>query len=439
MKKLIFFIAFILPLFGYTQKLDTKVYDGRILKTKDQVKTRTEDYRRIQKEYDNYLKERHRRYKALQDSLCTADSLSLQLPPDSINKLSKLQEEYFVYTDSIYSLTDLSNLGDSKKTMLNESVGVVKEKLSGNRFSSRFGRLKHEISNHRQVLRQYRDSLRSIDSLDKAELDYLVQRRKQELSKEYEGELKSITGSIVNEKLPDLPDGFQNEELAQFQKAHGYLAQGLEKPQLANLSKAQSIDHFRDKQEVLDKARIQVAKLKKTYSEVSDIHDLSTAKKISSLAEKSFPERLVYGGTFQLHVDGNTKVDLNPEVSYRINRTFEAGFGGTYRLTVATKKLPQSIDDPMVMGVRGFAKHKLIKSFYVHGEYEGLKGSTRKLGDLTGKEWHYSFLAGIERRFNLKGKMQGQGLVLYNFNTRGNPLYSSPWVFRVGFRVSGKE
>lgn len=440
MKNLAFFIVFLLPLIsGFAQKTDIKVYDGRILKTQDQVKQKAQEYRRIQKEYHNLLKDRHREYKALKDSLQSADSLDFKLPIDSLKKLSKLQEEYFVYADSIYSLEDLSNLGGTKKLVLDQSVDLIKQKLSGNRYLSQLDRLKNEIGGYRQALRQYRDSLDINDSLDKEEISYMVERRKQELSKEYEGKLESFTSNLINEKSPDLPGGFQSEKLAQFQKAHGYLSKGLEKDAVVKLSKSQSIDHFKNKQEVLEKAKSEVTKLRKKYSEVGDLYDLSTAKKIRSLKEKSFSKRLTYGGIFQLHVDGNTKVDLSPELGYRINRKFEAGIGGTYRLMVATKNIPQAIDDPKVMGLRGFVEHKLVNNFYVHGEYEGLKSSIPQTGDLPTKEWYYSFLAGLERRFNMKGKTHVQAQVLYNFSSKENPFYNSPWVFRVGFNVRGKD
>jgi len=393
------------------------------------------EYKRIRKEYRQYLKQRKRQYKQVKDSVRSLDSLEFLIPKDSLKQLIKSQEEYFVYSDSLYSLKEMASWDRAKKEAKNRSISLAKEKLDGSQYLSRYQNLKKQISSYRKTIKAYKDSLKSIDSLDRDKIRFLVAQKKKELSKEYEGKVESITRDIVNEKAPKLPEGFQNDELTQFQKANSYLKGGMDKDGMVKLSRAQSKDHFKDKQEVLEKAKQEVAKLKKKYSEVSDLHDLSTAKKITSLKEKPLKDRLVFGGTFQLHVDGNTKVDLNPEVSYRLNKKFDAGIGGTYRLTVATRNLPQAIEDPKVMGYRGFLEHKLIKNFYVHGEYEGLKSSIQQNSDRPGKDWYYSFLAGIERRFNLKGKFQGQAQVLYNFNSRNNPLYSSPWVFRVGFSV----
>lgn len=440
MKALLFFILFFATfLWSNGQSYDIRLFDGRITKTKGQVQERLREYKRIRKEYTQYVKERKKQYRHLRDSTGSLDSLQWEVSKDSLMRLAKSKEDYFVYADSLYSLREIATWGKGKQEAKQRGVELIKEKLDGEQYLSRYRELKDRINSHKKTLKVYRDSLRAIDSLDREEVRYMVAQKKKELSGEYGGKLEAITRDMVNEKAPNLPEGFQSRELARFQEANAYLKNGMGDGGLAKLSRAQSTDHFRDKQEVLEKAQGEVEKLKKKYSEVNDLHDLSTAKKVGSLQDKPFKERLVFGGTFQLHVDRNTKVDLNPELSYRLNRNLEAGVGGTYRLTVASKELPQSMADPNVMGVRGFVEHKLIGNFYVHGEYEGLKSSIRMNSDRPLRDWHYSFLAGLERRFNLKGKFQGQAQVLYNFNSQHNPLYNSPWVFRVGFGIGGKE
>ena len=424
---------------GYSQDFDLKIFDKRVHKTKTEVKEKTQEYHRIQKDYKKYIKVRNKEYRIVKDSLMSTDSFNPAIPKDSLNKLVKDQKEYFIYTDSVYSLEDLYNQVDEKAQLLNRSVDTIKIKLSGNRHLSQFEKLKKEIIGYKQTLRIYKDSLSNLDSLDKEDLNYMVEQRKKELSKEYEGKLESSTREIVNEKAPDLPNNFQSEELAKFQEANSYLKEGLNQQAVTKLAKSQSIDHFKHKQEVLEKAKSGSTILKKTYNEVNDFYDLSTAKKSNSLQQRPFSQRLVFGGTFQLHMDENTKVDLNPELSYRINQKFDAGVGGTYRLKVASKDISQAVDDPDVMGLRGFLEHKLIKNFYVHTEYEGLKNRSFQEGDRPDKEWYFSFLAGLERRFKLKGKPEAQTQILYNFNSRQNPLNSSRWVFRLGFNVGGKK
>ena len=180
----------------------------------------------------------------------------------------------------------------------------------------------------------------------------------------------------------------------------------------------------------------QMSELKEKYSKVIDSNDLSTAIKINSLKEKPMAERFVFGGNFQIHIDENTSIDISPEISYRINKQFDIGVGGTYRLNVTTKEIANNIKEKQVIGTRAFAEHLLFKSFWFHGELEGLKASFE---ETQSNKWHYSILAGIERRFAISGNLQGQLSILYNFSYQNNPLYNSPWTFRFGFNVKGKK
>ncbi|KEO71618.1 hypothetical protein EL17_24030 [Anditalea andensis] len=408
------------------------MFDGRIKQSAKQVGDRAKDYRQVQKENAIYIKQRKRDYHTIKDSLGHADSLKLRIPSDSIKQLIKAQEEHYVYTDTLYMLQQISGWDKSEMLAKNQSISMKREKLEGKEYLSKYANLKREIGSHRKTLKVYRDSLSAIDSLDRDEINYRVKQRKQELSVEYEKKLESISREIVNEKTPGLPGGFQNKELEKFQKAHSNLKANFGNDGMANLSKAQGVDHFAGKHNVLQAAQEEVAVLKKKYAEVVDSNDLSTATKVNSLKGEPLMNRLVFGGTFQLHVDRNTNLDLNPEIGYRMNRNFDMGMGGTYRIRVATKDLPQWIKEPNVMGFRGFANHLLFKNLFLHGEYEGLKSSMRPDAGQAVQEWHGSLLTGIQKRFRLKGKAQGQVLLLYNFHYRENPLYNSPWVMRVG-------
>lgn len=423
------------------QHYDIKLFDRRLGNTQNKVNETIREYNRIQKEYRQYIKGRKQAYREIMDSVNSSslEDLDYRFSKDSLRQIVQSQQEYFVYTDSLYSLMEIAGWDKPQSETKERSVSLIKGKLQDNAYFIRYLGLKSEISSHGSTIKIYRDSLKSIDTLERDEIRFLVYRKKKELSGKYEGRLESITRDFVTERVPSLPGGFQNKELADFQQANGYLKNSMDKEGLTKLSRAQALDHFNDKHKILKTATNEVAELKKKFSEVIDSNDLSSAKKINSLKGNPIRKRMVYGGTFQLHVNGETKIDLNPELGYKLSKRLEMGFGGTYRLRVRTGDLPQAIDKPMVMGFRGYIEHKLIKHFYVHGEYESLKSSRHKNGEDREGVWHNSLLAGIERRFVMSGKFQGQAQVLYNFNSRNNPLYSSPWVFRVGFNLSEKH
>ena len=423
------------------QHYDVKLFDARAEKTKSKVTETIREYNRIQKEYRQYIKVRKQAYREVKDSVNSGffENLDHNFSRDSVRQVVQSQQEYFVYTDSLYSLMEIAGWDHDQLETKQRSVSLLKSKLQGNAYVVRYLDLESEISSFGSIIKIYRDSLKSIETLERDEIRFLVSRKKKELSEKYEGNLASITRDFVTERVPVLPDGFENKQLADFHQVNGYLKNSLDKEGLIKMSRAQAMDHFNVKHESLKIATNEVAELKKKFSDVPDSNDLSSAKKHNSLKGNPIKNRMVYGGTFQLHVNGETKIDLNPELGYNLNKRLEIGFGGTYRLMVKTSDLPQAYDKRMVMGLRAYIEHKLIKHFYVHGEYESLKSSMYKNGEHREGLWYNSFLMGMERRFVLKGKFQGQAQVLYNFNSRNNSLYSSPWVFRIGFNVSGEQ
>lgn len=425
----------------HAQHYDIKLFDGRLNETKNRISNVKREYRRIQKEYRKFVVQRKERYHALTDSIGT-DSLNYLLqkvPKDSVSQLLRLQEDYYVYFDSLYSLANLQGWEQTKLEAKSRSLALVKNRMKGDEYMLRYQRLNRGISTYSRTLKIYKDSLSSIDTLDRDEIRFMLSQKKKELSQEYETKFESITKDLVSERMPDLPNGYQNRELLGFQQANNYLKSGMNNGGFSNLSREQSIDHFKGKPEVLEKASEAVGELKGKFSEVANSADLATAKKRGALSGTPIGKRMIYGGSFQLHMDGETKIDLNPELGYRLNEKLDVGLGGTYRLMISTDDFFQAIDNPKVMGGRGFVEHKLIKGFYFHGEYESLRSSLQVTGEKRKGTWYNSVLVGIERRFGLGGKLQGHALLLYNLSSQSNPLYKSPWVFRFGFNFSGSE
>lgn len=420
------------------QNYDTKLFDKRLASTKNNAVEIIRDYNRIQKEYRQYIKDRRQEYRQIRDSvnLDFIHELDHEISKDSLKQLVQAQQEYFVYTDSLYNLREIAGWDLTQLETRKGSVSHVKSGVHSHEYFMRYLGLKREISSYRSTLKIYKDSLRSIDTLERDEIRFLVVRRKQELAEKYEHDLEGITRDFVNDEIPTLHDGFQSKELLDFQQANRYLKDGADKGGISGLSRAQAIDHFKEKQIILKAATDEVAELKEKFSEVTDLNDLSSAKKNNSLKGKPAKNRIVYGSTFQIHIVGKTKIDLSPELGYRLNSRSEVGIGGTYRLFGNIDDPSLTINKPVVMGYRGYFERKLINNLYVHGEFESLKSMRHKTGEEREVLWYNSFLAGLERRFDMSGRLQGQAQVLYNFNSRNNPLYGSPWVFRVGFSFS---
>jgi len=435
-KTALFLFLFFAYQSSVAQNFDIKLFNGNTKRTKERLQGNIKEYKRIKKENLDYIKERKKRYKAMKDSLNSFEANNSTLSKDSLKLLRKQQMKHFIYTDSLYSMEDIGSWDSLQTASKEKALNVTQEKLEGNEYYDRYKLLETQIGSYKKEIKTYRDSLKSIDGLDKDQRRLMINQKRQELSKKYETDMESVTKDIVNQKVPNLPGGFQNEKLDSFKEANEHLMNPPDKEKL--LSKAQSTDYFKGKTEVLKAAMDEVSSLKEKYSKVIDSNDLSTAVKINSLEEKPMVERFIFGGTFQIHIDDNTSLDLNPEIGYRINKQFDIGLGGTYRLNVATEDFFNSIQEKQVIGYRGFVEHLLMKSFWFHGELEALKGTFQNNTEEF-KEWNYSLLVGLERRFTLSGNVSGQVSILYNFMYANHPLYRSPWSFRFGFNVNGKK
>lgn len=435
---------------SYGQILDFKLFNGSGSRVKNEVNENKSKYRRIKNEHHQYLKSQRKLYKQRKDSVngFSLDSLTFSLPKDSIDHLKNLQKKYFIYTDTLYSLDELMQWDSVQANSKAEVLSYSKNRLEGNYYFDKYNKLNDDLLSYRKDLKQFKDSLKD-ENVTKEERDYLIIKKKGELSKKYSTDTEGfIKKELTNRKLIPLPT--TSSEMAELKKYPDLMSQlnkpdlpkdvnmsgiadGMSSKDLVEQGKVVGAEHFEDKQELLQGAVGDMQKLKKKYSSVLSSGDLTTAQRRSSLKGKKLSERLIFGGTFQLHIDQSTSVDLNPEVSYYINKNFSLGLGGNYR--VDFEGFGKS-DTPAIYGWRGFTEHNLFAGFYAHLELEAqhLNASSENP-----KKWFYSFLAGLEKRIRLSKAIEGQITMLYNFSYKNSPAYDSPWTIRFGFNfVKGK-
>lgn len=428
-KKQYLFISYLLFTcqIGFGQTMDISLFNGK----SKAIKTQYQQLKQIKKERLNDIKERKKAYRALKDSLHEISSDSLQINSDSLKRWQQIQKQHYIYTGQLYDLDEVSQWDTpekaAKERLLKESESII----SGNRHYNKYGSYHSEFKKHRAELKSLKDSLKGAEGISELEKDYLIDRKKQEFQQEYGNKLEALgKGLAQNSGLesPELP----GDKLDKLKQANQSISQPVNKEGAINKAKSQTKDYFADKGEALSGAMDKAQSLKKKYSKVLDSNDLSTATKRNSLKDKSFGERLIFGGTFQIHIDQNSAIDLNPELSYNINKDFSIGLGGTYQVNANTEEFFRNLKERQVVGYRAFIEHKLFKSFFFHGEFEGLNGKVDQ-ATADSPQWHNSFLAGLERRFKVKRNLEGQFSVLYNFSHSSNPLYDSPWTIRFGF------
>ena len=324
-KRVFLFICFAVVIHSSYAQLQVSIFEDSRAEKLSQVDQNLAEYRRIKKENKKFLKDQRKRYKTYKDSLggLSNDSLKLTLPADSLETLERYQREYFIFTDQWYSLEEIQTMDDAKSQSQEQLLAYSKDKLAGNYYFDKYTKLNSDITAYRKELNDYKDSLKSTD-MEKRKMDYLTVIKKEELNKKYGANItKGIEQEILAQQVLNLPPGNANLEGAlQF---HDAAKTSLPK---FNTSKATKVNYFKDHPDVLKEAMNQTNKLKEKYSTVLDSEDLSTATKRNSLKGKSFSERLMFGGIFQIRIDQSTSVDLNPQIQYMITKKWSAGIGG---------------------------------------------------------------------------------------------------------------
>ncbi|WP_420581313.1 hypothetical protein [Reichenbachiella sp.] len=406
------------------QTFDIKLFENTRSNTIGEVEKNKAELDQISKDNKAFLKAQRKAYKAKRDSL---DALRNQEWKDSTNRERRLQKQHFIFTNEWYEVEEIAAWDSTEMKSKEDLLLYSKDRLEGNYYYDKYNGMNNQIMGYHSELKDYRDSLKAHED-DKEKREYLIILKKQELSKKYGNDLEERAAKEAMEQGQiNFPSN--NPEL---QKILGYKEMADELLNV-NQSKVKGVNYFEGKEEVLAQAMAQSAELKQKYSKVVNSNDLSTATKRSSLEGDTFWERLVFGGTFQIHIDQQTSIDLNPELAYRINKKWDVGIGGNYRLNGEFDDLLGQAQDRQIYGYRVFTEYFLLKNFYAHLEFESLAAKSTAPTDRNTVEWNNSLLLGIERRFNLGSNTQAQISLLYNFMHKDNPLYNSPWNVRFGF------
>ncbi|UXX79429.1 outer membrane protein transport protein [Reichenbachiella carrageenanivorans] len=416
---------------SHGQTFDIKLFENTRGNTIGEVEKNKAELDQITKENKAFVKEQRKKYKAMRDSL---DALkNTEWPKDSTSRVRRLQKQHYLFTNEWYSEEEIAKWDSVEQQSKKELLEYSKDRLEGNYYYDKYTGLNDKIIGYRSELKDYQDSLKNYED-DKEKREYLIILKKQELSEKYGKELEeravkeaTARGQVaLPTNNPELEKVLQYKDLA-------------DETLNVNQSKTKGVNYFEGKEEVLANAMSQSAELKEKYSKVVDSNDLSTATKRNSLAGTRFWGRLVFGGTFQIHIDQQTSIDLNPELAYRINKKWDVGIGGNYRLNGEIDDLLGQAQETQVYGYRVFTEYFLFKGFHAHLEFESLAAKPMVASDNGRVAWNQSLLAGLERRFNLGENTQAQISLLYNFMHKDNPLYNSPWNVRFGFSFKKRK
>lgn len=196
----------------------------------------------------------------------------------------------------------------------------------------------------------------------------------------------------------------------------------------------QRVDSLLNDSKVIEAATQKVSGLFSKYSSFSNSNDLSDAKKRTSLEGKTFFERIVLGGTFNVVSTSPVSIDFAPQVGYRFNSLFTVGVGMNYRATFGDSINYSWHVSSRNIAVKSFASYEFINSWFFYGESQ-----FSSLGKTEGRknEWNANYFIGLGKKFLVHPKLHMTLTALYNLNSETqNQLYPQRFQIRVGFQTS---
>lgn len=266
--------------------------------------------------------------------------------------------------------------------------------------------------------------------------------------------------SQVREQLPELPTTMEGassmaeEQATKIVEANGVSDQLGEvegmaemagslpdeqaiKDELVQQAQQQAVDHFQGKEEQLQKAMETLAKYKQKYSKLEGL-DQIPKRKPNAMRGKPFIERLVPGIALQIHRKDAWMVDFNLYAGYRFNPRLTVGAGWNQR--VAYNADEHEFDpDLRVFGPRLYGEFGVGEGFSarLESEYMNTRIPPRFAsgnGDINGREWVYSTMAGIKKEYQFLRKVKGTMMLLYNLHDRQHRSpYADKLMVRFGF------
>jgi hypothetical protein len=193
-------------------------------------------------------------------------------------------------------------------------------------------------------------------------------------------------------------------------------------------------DYIQNNPLLLKASQSKVNALMKIYSYVPNSNDLSTAVRRTSLKGKTFRERLVLGGNFNIVSIRSVTVDLSPVLGYRVNTDWSFGIGGSARVSADNTVTPFLGES---YGYKFFTSYDVIGNFFAFTEFN--RNTAGSISTETGNiiNWQNSLLMGGGKTLSVTRKVDMTVVALYNFFYEpGNPLYPRPFVVRFGFQLS---
>lgn len=159
--------------------------------------------------------------------------------------------------------------------------------------------------------------------------------------------------------------------------------------------------------------------------------------KPNDLKSKTIFQRLEYGTNLQFEKSTGwypTTSDIATQIGYKFSKNGSAGIGASFKL--GWGNIHKIRFTAQGLGVRSYLDYKLKGTFHLNGGFEMAYNTT--IPDIpvlkNWNGWTRSALLGIERKYKISNKVNGDVMLLFNFLYKQQvPLTRSPLVFRMGY------
>jgi hypothetical protein len=189
-------------------------------------------------------------------------------------------------------------------------------------------------------------------------------------------------------------------------------------------------------QQQMQQAQQQLQELKNKLPGGGSIADMPNFKP-KELKSKTLFQRLEYGTNIQFGKASGwypTTSDIAAQIGYKFSEKGSAGIGTSFKL--GWGNIHKIHFTARGLGLRSYLDYKLKGAFYVNGGFEMNYNTT--MPDIPALKnwngWTRSALLGIEKKYKISNKVNGNMMLLFNFLYREQvPPTRSPLVFRVGY------
>ena len=369
----------------------------------------------------------HRRWKAFRrDSLAGLKACKQRIDAEAqlLKQQLKQHEKYQLYTHTVDSLQEALDrtqaLSDSLtsakknidwKQVYAQSLIMAEEALAENKPYQ-------DLSSYDTTMLNNLDA----DSLLALGSDHVENQATQELSRTLEDEIRTtpqlseLTGETAALHMMDQAKTSFSPTVESTRNAFAKAAQ-LSARAFFSQNQAKVINAI----QVLDTAKLK-------QKQLGTFEDGRNAQPWS--------ERFSYGGNLQLELSETTRIDLSPWAGWSVRKRWMWALGVNYRSAWSFDNGLDHVSGQEHYGARIFTEYEFWKGIYLHGESERLWQARAALedGDTASGQGVNGWLLGLGKAYRIKGKLQGNFQVLYNFNYEADGPYHRPWVIRFGLR-----